>query len=77
MNLKAWSERKRQVNAAKAWIKLSLSNLSMLRYPGKDELVVVTFDQDYKSSNLVNTMKKRIYWQKEGGQWKIIDEGAA
>jgi murein L,D-transpeptidase YafK len=77
MNLKTWSERKRQVNAGKAWIKLALTNSSMLRYPGKDDMVVVTFDQDYKSSNLSNVMKKRTYWIKQGGQWKIVDEGAA
>ena len=51
--------------------------MSMFRYPGKDELVVVTFDQDYKSNNLSNVMRKRIYWHKQGGQWKIVDEGAA
>jgi murein L,D-transpeptidase YafK len=77
MNLRQWSERKQQVNAGKSWIKLALANVSMLRYPGKEELVVVTFDQDYKSSNLSNQMKKRTYWLKEGGQWKIVDEGAA
>jgi murein L,D-transpeptidase YafK len=77
MSLRQWSERKRQVNAGKAWIKLSFSNVSMFRYPGKDELVVVTFDQDYKSNNLSNLMKKRTYWHKQGGQWKIVDEGAA
>jgi murein L,D-transpeptidase YafK len=77
MNFRQWSERKRQVNAGKAWIKVGLSNVSMFRYPGKDELVVVTFDQDYKSSNLSNLMKKRTYWRKEGNQWKIVDEGAA
>lgn len=77
MNLKQWSERKRQVNAGKAWIKVGLSNTSMFRYPGKQEMVVVTFDQDYRSSNLSNVMRKRTYWHKEGGQWKIIDEGAA
>ena len=76
MNLKTWGERKQQVNAGKAWIKLALSNVSMLRYPGKDEMVLVTFDQDYKSSNLSNLMKKRTYWVKEAGQWKIVDEGA-
>lgn len=77
MNLRQWSDRKRQVNAGKAWIKLAFSNMSMFRYPGKDELVVVTFDQDYKSNNLSNVMKKRTYWHKQGGQWKIVDEGAA
>lgn len=77
MNLGQWSERKRQVASGKAWIKVDLSNVSMFRYPGKQEMVVVTFDQDYRSSNLSNIMKKRTYWQKENGQWKIIDEGAA
>ena len=76
MNLRQWSDRKRQVNAGKAWIKLAFTNMSMFRYPGKDELVVVTFDQDYKSNNLSNVMKKRTYWHKQGGQWKIVDEGA-
>ena len=77
MNLRQWSERKRQVNAGKSWIKLALGNVSMLRYPGKEEMVVVTFDQDYKSNNLSNLMKKRMYWVKENGKWKIVDEGSA
>ena len=72
-----WVRHKRQVNGGKSWIKLNLSNFSMFRNPGKDELVVVTFDQDYRSSNLSNTMKKRQYWTKEGGKWRIIYEGAA
>jgi hypothetical protein len=39
--------------------------------------VVVTFEQDYRSNNLSNQMKKRQYWIKEGGRWKIAYEGAA
>ena len=77
LNLCQWSERKRAVNSAKSWAKIALTNTSMFRYPGKDEMVVVTFDQDYKSSNLAGTMKKRMYWIKEGGRWKIVDEGTA
>ena len=75
-NLAQWGQHKRQVNSGKSWIKLKLSNFSMFRNPGKDELVVVTFDQDYRSNNLSNTMKKRQYWTKEGGKWRIIYEGA-
>jgi murein L,D-transpeptidase YafK len=77
MNLKQWSERKRQVNASKEWIKVQLGNMDMFRYPGREEMVVITFQQDYQSSNLSNAMKKRLYWIKEGGSWKIVDEGAA
>ncbi len=75
-SLSDWGRHKRQVNSGKSWIKLALSNFSMFRNPGKEELVVVTFDQDYRSNNLTNTMKKRQYWTKEGGKWRIIYEGA-
>jgi len=72
-----WVEHKRKVNAGKSWIKVSTGNISMFRNPGKEEYVVVTFVQDYRSSNLSGQMKKRQYWIKEGGRWKIVFEGAA
>lgn len=75
--LEQYAQQKRQVNSSKEWIKVKLSNVSMFRDPGKDELVVVTFDQDYQSNNLNNQMKKRQYWIRENSSWKIIFEGAA
>lgn len=75
-NYPDWVQHKRQVSRGKSWIKLNLSNFSMFRNPGKDELVVVTFDQNYRSNNLSNVMKKRQYWTKEGGKWRIVYEGA-
>jgi murein L,D-transpeptidase YafK len=76
-NFSAWAAHKRSVNSRKQWIKIGLSDISMLRYPREREVVVVTFDQDYRSSNFSNAMRKRQYWRKEDGQWKIIYEGAA
>jgi murein L,D-transpeptidase YafK len=76
-DLAAWSEHKRAVNAAKAWIRVSLSRVSMLRYPSQADTVVVTFEQNYRSSNLSNVMHKRQYWQKEDGRWRILYEGTA
>lgn len=76
-NFEQFAAQKRQVNAGKEWIKIRLDNLSILRNPGKEDVLVVSFDQDYRSSNLNNAMKKRQYWQRENGQWKIIYEGAA
>jgi murein L,D-transpeptidase YafK len=73
----SWSEHKRAVNAAKAWIKVGLARISMLRYPRERDVVVVTFVQDYRSNGLSNVMKKRQYWAKEAGAWKIIYEGPA
>ena len=72
-----FAQQKKQVNSGKEWIKVKLSNVSMFRDPGKDELVVTTFEQDYQSNNLNNQMKKRQYWIRENGTWKIIFEGAA
>lgn len=76
-NLEQFAQQKRQVNAGKEWIKVKLSNVSMFRNPGTEELVVVTFDQDYQSNNLNNQMKKRQYWIREDNNWKIVFEGAA
>lgn len=72
-----WSVQKRAVNAGKTKVQVKLSNLSVFRYPGKDNMVVVTFDQDYRSNNLNNQMRKRQYWMQEGDSWKIVYEGAA
>ena len=76
-DLAAWSRHKRQVNAGKTWIKVGIGNVSMFRDPGKEELVVVTFDQYYRSNNLSNAMKKRQYWIREDGRWRIVYEGSA
>jgi murein L,D-transpeptidase YafK len=74
-DLAAWSEHKRKVNAGKSWIKLGLSRIAMFQYP-REKFVVVTFEQDYRSSNLSNSMRKRQYWVHEGARWKILYEGA-
>jgi len=76
-NLAAWSQQKRTVNAGKSWIKVGLDRISIFLYPDRDDLAVVTFDQDYGSSNLSNTMKKRQYWIRQKGTWRIIYEGTA
>ena len=70
----AWSARKRKVNAGKSWVKVGVSRLSVLGHPGSDEQVVVTFAQDYRSSNLSNRTVKRQYWSREKGRWRIIFE---
>ena len=75
-DLKRWAAHKRKVNAGKQWIKVGLSQIAMFRYPRERDFVVVTFNQDYKSSGLSNVMRKRQYWVKEGAAWKIIYEGA-
>lgn len=72
-----FSTQKRLVHAGKSALKVSVSDISLFQYPGKENLMVVSFTQDYRSNNLNNVMKKRQYWQLENGQWRIIYEGAA
>jgi murein L,D-transpeptidase YafK len=68
---------KRAVNAAKKWVTVKTTHVSMFRYPRERDFVVVTFEQDYRSNNFSNVMRKRQYWVKEAGTWKIIYEGKA
>jgi len=77
LNLARWSAQKHQVNSAKTWIKVKVSAMSLLLYPGKEEMAVATFEQDYASSNLSNRMMKRQYWVRENNKWRILFEGAA
>jgi murein L,D-transpeptidase YafK len=77
MNLAQWSAQKHLVNAGKSWIKVGVSDMSLLLYPGKEEMAVATFEQDYASSNLSNRMVKRQYWIRENNKWRIVFEGAA
>ena len=72
-----WSSRKRRFANAREWVKVEVGKLSMLRQPGEDALVEVIFDQDYRSDGFTDTMRKRQYWTKEDGRWKIIYEGGA
>jgi murein L,D-transpeptidase YafK len=72
-DLAAWSAHKRRVNASKSWIKVGLANLSVLR-SGGESVIEVTFDQDYRSSNLSQRARKRQFWVEEDGRWKIAYE---
>ncbi|MBL0124005.1 MAG: L,D-transpeptidase family protein [Betaproteobacteria bacterium] len=79
-DIKDWISNKRRINASKNFVKVNISNLSIFEYPitpGTPPMVMVTFDQDYRSSNNAVKMTKRQYWQREEGRWKIIYEAAA
>ena len=75
-DLAAWQAHKRNVNLGKTWVKVGLGRVSMFRYP-REDFVVVNFEQSYRSNNLSNVMRKQQYWIRDGGQWKILYEGAA
>jgi murein L,D-transpeptidase YafK len=77
-NFESWAQEKRRIQAGGATASITLSNISMFRYPDdRQQMVVVNFDQQYKSNNLNNQMRKRQYWVLENKHWKILYEGAA
>jgi murein L,D-transpeptidase YafK len=73
-----WAKEKRYIHSKKAKLEISLSNISMFRYPDPNlHMAVVSFDQDYKSETLVSSIRKRQYWVLENQRWKIMYEGPA
>jgi murein L,D-transpeptidase YafK len=73
-NLQDFRTSKQKVNAAKSWIKVGLDNVSLLLYPERPDLALVSFVQNYQSNNLSDRTPKRQFWSRENGRWKIIHE---
>lgn len=77
-NFTAWAEEKRRIQQVKTKASITLSNVSIFRYPdNRQQMAVVNFTQEFKSTHLDNRMRKRQYWLLDNGQWKILYEGAA
>jgi len=53
---------------------VKLSEVTSFYYPGQDNLLVVTFTMESASGKARASMRKRQYWSKEAGQWKIVYE---
>ncbi len=70
----AWRAQKRKVNAGKTWVKVGVSDLSVFGGPEGENTVVVTFTQDYRSSNLSNRTVKRQHWSRDQGRWRVVFE---
>ncbi|MDQ6975232.1 MAG: L,D-transpeptidase family protein [Mariprofundaceae bacterium] len=75
----SWNRYKKRVNANKTYIKVSLSDITLIHDPERwpeGEVVVAEFTQDYKSSNLNTVGRKRLYWVRAdaASPWKILIE---
>lgn len=55
---------------------VKVRDVSLFHYPGQDDMIVTTLTME-TSAKKKTTSKKRLYWQKEGSDWKIIFEGPA
>lgn len=75
-NLAQWKAYKTRVNKAKKFIRVDLSELSVIDYPDEKNLVAVRFFQRYQSSNFNWQGWKHLLWRRDNsGQWRILYEG--
>ncbi len=74
-DFKAFAGHKRWVNRNKQDIRIEFGNLAIYRYPGERNLVLMEYDQDYRSNILTVASPKELYWRIEGDDWKIVQEG--
>jgi murein L,D-transpeptidase YafK len=74
-DFKGWDGHKRWVNRDKTWAEIEYSKLSIFNYPGEDNLLLMQFEQSYRSNNLNIDSPKELYWRKTPEQWRIVYEG--
>ena len=75
-DFKSWDGHKRWVNRNKTWIEVEYSKLNIFNYPGEDNLLLMQFEQNYRSNNLSIESSKELYWRKTDAQWQIVYEGS-
>jgi murein L,D-transpeptidase YafK len=75
-NLKQWKTYKTRVNGLKTYIRIILSKMSVIAYPGEENLVAMRFYQHYESSNFNWRGWKHLLWRRDdAGVWRILYEG--
>jgi murein L,D-transpeptidase YafK len=70
----AWYVQRQQAGSGGRGVALKLRDLSFFSYPGQKNLIVATFTQDASIGKSTHSIRKRQYWEREGGQWKIASE---
>ena len=75
---KSWVERKQGTIETKLYIDVEFDNVAVFRYPGEKGMMLISFDQTYRSDSYNSSSRKKQYWRRDQqGNWKIIYEKAA
>ena len=72
LSKKAWQGSKKLRNQGKSWIEVWISDIRISRNP--DNSYLVTFKQEYSSSNYSEKGNKELTLLKNGQNWQIIGE---
>ncbi len=70
LNKKGWKQDKRYKNRRKEWININISNIKL--DSKNDSSVIVSFTQDFKSSNYSEKSLIYLELKKEDTEWKIF-----
>lgn len=76
-DLAAWLARHQEFVGSVPGATLKLRDVTSFVYPGKQEMLVITFTQEAAPARKrvpSNRIRKRQYWAHEGTQWKIVSE---
>ncbi len=76
-NVDGWLAGRKRILDKQQNARIEIDQVSAVRYPGKEQMVLVEFLQRFRSNGLNSDLKKRQYWRKEGAVWRIVYEGNA
>ena len=74
-DFRRWDGHKRWVNRNKTRIEVEYRHLNIFNYPGEDNLMLMQYEQRYRSNNLDIDSPKELYWRKTDDRWQIVYEG--
>ncbi len=74
LNITQWRNKYFSSYASKKGPKLNISNVAIMRYPARDDMMVISFDQDLKINGEAQSTRRKQYWVKEGTNWRIVHD---
>jgi murein L,D-transpeptidase YafK len=73
-NLQTWFAKQGKPRSGSGSVAVALQDVSLFRYPAREEMIVATFTQETRIGKSRHTVRKRQYWAKENARWKIVSE---
>jgi murein L,D-transpeptidase YafK len=74
-DLNTWYEKDMRALVDVIGLSVKLSDVTLFRYPGRDDMLVSTFTMETLIGKNKSSLRKRQYWAREGKDWKIVFEG--
>ena len=75
-DLNTWFARQRLTWEGWSSPTVRLKEITLFRYPGKDDMIVSTFTQEISAGRSKVSSRKRLYWARESNKWRIVFEAA-